>query len=313
MLTRKQSWRRAKIPNPRFHDSSDWTETDGYSKNVKSQRQEFKTHNLLPKEKVLGEKLVANPVQLVSNPSVTSADLPLIQQKGPTKSISFCPTVRVCLVPSRNCLSSFADELFWAPDDYKNFKTEAMYEIRAALDARNKSGEKNWSHRDVRDYLYQPTNQTGQCLTHSSSKNLHAQVEKTGLREEEILKVRNIADVSWCQQAVTDMQDIVSKAWDPKRHKQQQDQQQLHPSLSAMRRVDSVQLFKQNNLSGLIGDKNSFEEDMDPYQQPPPMISDPDPSLNRMIRRVDSSINPNERRKANRQNPFPLKTLPAWT
>ena len=75
MLTRKQSWRRAKTPNPRFHDNSDWTETDGYSKNVKSQRQEFKTHNLLPKETVLGEKLVANPVQLVSNPSVTSAGI----------------------------------------------------------------------------------------------------------------------------------------------------------------------------------------------------------------------------------------------
>ena len=213
-------------------------------------------------------------------------------EQKPAKSISFCPTVRVCLVPSRNCLLSFADELFWAPDDYKNFKSEAMYEIRAALDARNKSGYKNWSHRDVRDYLYQPMYQP---VSPSSSNNLNTQVEKARStypnrhQEEELFKEGDIADVSWYQQAVTDMQDIVAKAWDPKRHKQQQDQQQLHPSMSAMRRVDSVQLFKQNALAGIAADeKDSTEEDVDPYQQAPPIISDPDPSLNRMMRRVDS-------------------------
>lgn len=70
MLTRKQSWRRVKPPNPRFHESSDCTETDGYSKNGYSQLQ-FKTHNLVPKEIVLREQpVLVNPVQLVSNPFV---------------------------------------------------------------------------------------------------------------------------------------------------------------------------------------------------------------------------------------------------
>ena len=228
-------------------------------------------------------------------------DLPLIEKakkKAPTRAVSFCATVRVCLVPSRSCLASFSDELFWAPEDYKNFKAEAMFEIRATLDAYNKIGDSHWSHRDVRDYLYQPMTQPAQGVPSSSSKHNHALERKLGLPEDEEAEFReeDIADVSWYQQAVTDMQDIVSKAWDPTRHKQLQDQQQqqLHPSLGTIRRVDSVQLFKQYALAGLAGGKNSTgenenEKDMEPFQQQVmPSIDDPDPSLNRLMRRVDS-------------------------
>ena len=230
-------------------------------------------------------------------------DLPLIEKakkKAPTRAVSFCATVRVCLVPSRSCLASFSDELFWAPEDYKNFKAEAMFEIRATLDAYNKIGDSHWSHRDVREYLYQPMTQPAQGVPSSSSKHNHALERKLGLPEDEEAEFReeDIADVSWYQQAVTDMQDIVSKAWDPTRHKQLQDQQQqqLHPSLGTIRRVDSVQLFKQYALAGLAGGKNSAgdteienEKDMEPYQQQVmPSIDDPDPSLNRLMRRVDS-------------------------
>jgi hypothetical protein len=235
-------------------------------------------------------------------------DLPLIEKakkKAPTRAVSFCATVRVCLVPSRSCLASFSDELFWAPEDYKNFKAEAMFEIRATLDAYNKIGDSHWSHRDVRDYLYQPMTQPAQGVPSSSSKHNHALERKPGLlhsnqykpEDEEVeFREEDIADVSWYQQAVTDMQDIVSKAWDPTRHKQLQDQQQqqLHPSLGTIRRVDSVQLFKQYALAGLAGGKNSAgenenEKDMERYQQQVmPSIDDPDPSLNRLMRRVDS-------------------------
>ena len=72
------------------------------------------------------------------------------------KAVSFCHTVRVCLVPSRNCLQPYCAELFWSPDDYKTFKNEAIHEIKAILDARHSMGEK-CSPRDVKNALYQPT------------------------------------------------------------------------------------------------------------------------------------------------------------
>ena len=74
----------------------------------------------------------------------------------PPKAVSFCRTVRVCLVPSRNCLASYCPDLFWSPDDYKTFKDEAIKEIKSVLDARRRVGDK-CSPRDVKNALYQPT------------------------------------------------------------------------------------------------------------------------------------------------------------
>eukprot|EP01036_Dinobryon_divergens_P032737 gene32738-42391_t len=72
------------------------------------------------------------------------------------KAVSFCRTVRVCLVPSRICLAPYCQDLFWSPDDYKAFKDEAIKEIKSVLDARRRVGDK-CSPRDVKNALYQPT------------------------------------------------------------------------------------------------------------------------------------------------------------
>eukprot|EP01036_Dinobryon_divergens_P032738 gene32737-42392_t len=74
----------------------------------------------------------------------------------PQKAVSFCRTVRVCLVPSRNCLAPYCQDLFWSPDDYQTFKDEAIYEIKSALVARRRVGD-NCSPRNVKNALYQPT------------------------------------------------------------------------------------------------------------------------------------------------------------
>ena len=78
MLTRKQSWRRVKPPKARFHESSDCTETDGYSKRVYSQlnNKNYIAHNLEPREVVHRvPRTVTVPEQVVMKSILSAAGI----------------------------------------------------------------------------------------------------------------------------------------------------------------------------------------------------------------------------------------------
>mmetsp|Transcript_12563 Transcript_12563/g.17247 ORF Transcript_12563/g.17247 Transcript_12563/m.17247 type:complete len:408 (-) Transcript_12563:897-2120(-) len=183
MLTRRQSWRRTKPPIRRKHHSSETTEEDHHEKifdNKKNQILRKEESNsafqnisspISTRESSLSEiSSVRSDARSIRSESpsqssiyshgsftLSEIDSPsVMEQNHISKAVNFCSTVRVCLVPSRKCLAPFSDELFWSPDDYKRFKNEAIQEIRAILDTRNKEGG-SFTPREAKNVLYQPT------------------------------------------------------------------------------------------------------------------------------------------------------------
>ena len=305
MLTRKQRWRRTRPPAARTHDiysyqdsviGGDTTNIAHYPNRAQlpnNSHSPFSTRDssLSDLNSVPSRSHCDSPFTQLSSHSrdsftLSEIDIPPTELNAAQKTVSFCSTVRVCLVPSRKCLAPFSEELFWSPDDYKTFKNEAINEIRFVLDTRNKDGN-SCTPREAKHVLYQPGSpdrvsivedneimgneencfaKTAKFRFPSLEADLKVEVISPIKKREPPLSIHQIReeaaeikqDISWIQPA-TFSEDIPEDEY-------QQQQQQPPPivtdelPLRIMRRVDSVQLFKQQNQA-LVSSLPSHRDD----------------------------------------------------
>jgi len=63
------------------------------------------------------------------------SDLERANKPVDSRVLRFSSKVHVCLIPTRKDLKSSHDDLYWKPEDYSTFKTEAVVELKAMLQA----------------------------------------------------------------------------------------------------------------------------------------------------------------------------------
>lgn len=165
MLTKKQSWRRAKAPSSRRHEFPSNLPTEVEKSLIEQPDTLNSIFHSVASPAITRNSSLADVHSLKSGSrsslfshgsfAISEIGSPSIDQNHP-KTVIFSNTVRVCLVPSRTCLGPYIQDLFWSQDDYKTFKDEAINEIRNILLSRQRAGN-SCTAKEVKQALYQPT------------------------------------------------------------------------------------------------------------------------------------------------------------
>jgi len=142
MMSRKQTWRRIKslnrgVPVEDDEDAVDIEEeTDDDSEDVSMLSKKLSEYRD-SYSSVMPLTQTPSPVKkLRSALSMTNlTDLERANRPVDPRVLRFSSKVHVCLIPTRKDLKSSQDDMYWKPDDYSTFKTEAVTELKATLQA----------------------------------------------------------------------------------------------------------------------------------------------------------------------------------